>query len=68
MLGFCLGTIFVIIILGEFQHIYLTKSLAVQPLQLTVSAAISLKDALEEIKPIYQKGYIKPESIKSLYD
>lgn len=55
MLLFCLGMIFIIIITGEFQHIYSTKSVAVQPLQLTVSAAISLKDALEEIKPIYQK-------------
>jgi molybdate transport system substrate-binding protein len=55
ILSFCLGMIFVIIILGEFQHIYSTKSFATQPLQLTVSAAISLKDALEEIKPIYQK-------------
>jgi len=53
---FCLGMIFLTIILGEFQHNYSTNSVAYQPLQLTVSAAISLKDALEEIKPSLSKN------------
>jgi molybdate transport system substrate-binding protein len=63
ILGFFLGMIFVTIISGEFQHNYSTNSVAYEPLQLTVSAAISLKDALEEIKPIYRKTHQEVEII-----
>jgi molybdate transport system substrate-binding protein len=62
-LFFCLGMIFITIISGRFQSRYSRKSIAFQPLQLTVSAAISLKDALEEIKPIYQKTHQDVEII-----
>jgi len=54
-LFFCLGMIFITIISGKFQSSDSTKSVPFQPVSLMVSAAISLKDALEEIKPIYQK-------------
>ena len=62
-LFFCLGMIFITIISERFQSRYSTKSIAFQPLQLTVSAAISLKDALEDIKPIYQKTHQDVELI-----
>lgn len=62
-LFFCLGMICITIISGRFQSHYSTKSIAFQPLQLTVSAAISLKDALEDIKPIYQKTHQDVELI-----
>ena len=57
--GMILGTI----IWGRFQSSYSTKSVPLQPVPLTVSAAISLKDALEEIKPIYQKTHQNVEII-----
>jgi molybdate transport system substrate-binding protein len=62
-LFFCLGMIFITIISGRFQSSYSTKSVPFQPVSLMVSAAISLKDALEEIKPIYQKMHQNVEII-----
>ena len=59
----CLGMIFITIISGRFQSSYSTKSVPFQPVSLMVSAAISLKDALEDIKPIYQKTHQDVEII-----
>ena len=59
----CVGMILGIILWGRFQSSYSTKSVPFQPVPLMVSAAISLKDALEEIKPIYQKTHQEVELI-----
>jgi molybdate transport system substrate-binding protein len=64
-LFFCLGMIFITIISGKFQSSDSTKSVSFQPVSLMVSAAISLKDALEEIKPIYQK---KHQDVEIIYN
>jgi molybdate transport system substrate-binding protein len=62
-LFFCLGMIFITIISGKFQSSDSTKSVPFQPVSLMVSSAISLKDALEDIKPIYQKTHQDVEII-----
>ena len=54
MLGFCVGLIIVVIISWILRQNNATKLISSRSSQLTISAAISLKDALEEIKPIYQ--------------
>jgi molybdate transport system substrate-binding protein len=59
----CLGMIFITIISGRLQSSDSTKSVPFQSVPLMVSAAISLKDALEEIKPIYQKTHQDVEII-----
>jgi len=59
----CVGMILGTILWGRFQSSYSTKSVPFQPVPLIVSAAISLKDALEEIKPIYQKIHQNVEII-----
>lgn len=59
----CVGMILGTILWGRFQSNYSTKSVPFQPVPLMVSAAISLKDALEEIKPIYQKMHQNVEII-----
>jgi molybdate transport system substrate-binding protein len=64
-LFFCLGMIFITIISGRLQSSDSTKSVPFQPVSLMVSAAISLKDSLEEIKPIYQKTH---QDIELIYN
>jgi molybdate transport system substrate-binding protein len=59
----CLGMILGTILWGRFQSSYSTKFVPFQPVPLMVSAAISLKDALEEIQPIYQKTHQDVELI-----
>ena len=59
----CVGMILGTILWGRFQSSYSIKSVPFQPVPLMVSAAISLKDALEDIKPIYQKTHQDVELI-----
>jgi molybdate transport system substrate-binding protein len=54
MLSFCVGLIIIVIISWILGQNNATKLISSRSPQLTISAAISLKDALEEIKPIYQ--------------
>ena len=59
----CVGMILGTILWGRFQSSYSTKSVPFKPVSLMVSGAISLKDALEDIKPIYQKTHQNVEII-----
>ena len=54
MLSFCVGLIISVIISWILGQNNAKKLISSRSPQLTISAAISLKDALEEIKPIYQ--------------
>lgn len=54
MLSFCVGLIIIVIISWILGQNNAKKLISSRSPQLTISAAISLKDALEEIKPIYQ--------------
>lgn len=52
---FCLGIIFFLLFSYIWQQNVLIQTTSAQSSNLTISAAISLKDSLEEIKNLYQK-------------
>jgi molybdate transport system substrate-binding protein len=54
-LAFCLGITFCLFSSYFWQHNILIQPASAQSTNLTISAAISLKDSLEEIKTLYQK-------------